>query len=567
VRRLLVALLLGLGASCSFYGPGPEGDEGVLPELRGDEAASFRSLADAALAALWAAYPEQATFDGIHDNDAQLGDWSRGAVEGRIASFRRHLARVDALPLGTLPDDSYYDALLLASRLRAELLELEEIRGWQRDPGHYCDVISEGLYGLAALRFGSPERRRALAVSRLRDVPGLLASARANLAEPPKLFVEMAIDDFGGLLSFLKADLPRAFGGPPTDPAFGDALKLAVANLELFVEWLRKDVLPKAAGSYALGADLYARKLLHQEMVDVPLDELLARGRELLRATRERLTEAAGGTAPEEALRQAAKDVPPADKLLEETRGLLGGLRRWASTVVDLPDAPDPTVQETPAFRRSTSFASMQLPGPFETEAREAYYSITLPEPAWAEERKAQHLAFFSRPSLALISVHEAWPGHYAQVLRSRDAGTRVRRALGSAAFSEGWAHYCEELYAEAEPAVRLQQLQLALLRICRYVAAISIHAKGMTVEQAADFFVKEGLQTRAAAEREARRGAVDPLYLVYTLGKAEILQLRRDWRAKTGGSDRDFHNALLALGAPPLKLARLMLVQGRPRE
>ena len=537
-----------------------------MPDLRGDESASFRSLADAALAALYAAYPERATFAGIHDNDAQLGDWSRAAVEGRISSFRRHLGRLEGLPLASMPDEGYFDALLLAARLRAELLELEEVRRWQRDPGHYRAVISEGLYGLAALRFGTPERRRAMVVSRLRDVPVILSSARANLVEPARLFVEIAIDDFGGLLAFLKNDLPRAFGDAK-DAAFADALKLAVANLELFIEWLRKDLLPKASGSYALGADLYARKLLHEEMVETPIDELLGRGVELLKQTQERLKEAAGGKAPEEALRASAQDTPPADRLLDETRALLGGLRRWAATVVDLPDAPDPTVQETPAFRRSTSFASMQLPGPFETEAREAYYSITLPDPSWTADRKAQHLSFFNRPSLALISVHEAWPGHYAQVLRSRNAGSRVRRALGSGAFSEGWAHYCEELYAEAQPAVRLQQLQLALLRICRYVVALSIHAKGMTVEQAADFFVKEGLQTRAAAEREARRGAVDPLYLVYTLGKSEILRLREEWRAKTGGTALDFHNALLTLGQPPFKLVRMMLVQGRPRE
>jgi uncharacterized protein (DUF885 family) len=232
---------------------------------------------------------------------------------------------------------------------------------------------------------------------------------------------------------------------------------------------------------------------------------------------------------------------------------------------VTLPEGDDVRVVETPSFRRSTSFASMAVPGPFETTAREAYYAITLPEPGWTEDRKEQHLSFFSRSSLALISVHEVWPGHYAQSLLARVAPTRVTRALGSAAFSEGWAHYAEQLYAEtAAPALRLTQLQMALLRVCRYIAALEMHTRGMTVEKAAEFFAREGLLPPAAAEREARRGAVDPLYLVYTLGKADILRLRDDWRNATGGSLKDFHDALLRIGHPPLKLARMMLLEGR---
>ncbi len=564
VRRLL-APLLAAAVSCSIYRPLPEGSEGLLPDAGGEPAASFRSLAEAALAALYAAHPERATLDGVHEYDGSLGDWSRGAVDGRAASFRRHLARLEAIPLDALSDEAYFDALLLDSRLRAELLELDVVRGWQRNPGHYRGIISEGLYSLAALRFATPERRCRLATLRLFDVPALLAAARVNLEAPPKLFTEIALEDVAGLISFVKTELGPAFG-TARDAAFAEAQKTAVAALEAFLEWMKKELLPRSTGSYGLGAKIYAEKLLLEEMVDTPADVLLDRGYALLRRTQEELQRSAGGKTPGEALREAGKNHPPAEQLLGETRALLAGLRTWAATVVDLPPAEEVTVQETPSFRRSTSFASMQLPGPFETAAKDAYYSMTLPDPGWTEERKAQHLSFFSRPSLALISVHEVYPGHYAQFLLARNAPTLLRKALGSGAFSEGWAHYAEQLYAESEPSVRLLQLQMALLRICRYVVSLEIHTRGMTVEKAADFFVAEGYQTRAAAERESRRAAVDPLVLIYTLGKEEILKLRDDWRRATGGSAKDFHNALLRLGHPPLKIARGLLLEGRPR-
>jgi uncharacterized protein (DUF885 family) len=299
-------------------------------------------------------------------------------------------------------------------------------------------------------------------------------------------------------------------------------------------------------------------------MVDAAPQVLLDRGYALLRRTREEMKLAAGARAPEDVLKEAAKDHPPAEKLIDETKALLDQLRRWASTVATLPNEDGVRVVETPSFRRSTSFASMSTPGPFEASAKEAYYAVTLPDPSWTEDRKAQHLSFFSRPSLALISVHEVWPGHYTQALLAREAPTRVRKALGSAAFSEGWAHYTEQLYADAVPSLRLTQLKMALLRICRYIVAIEMHTRGMSVEKAAEFFMTEGLLPAAAAEREARRGAVDPLYLVYTLGKLEILKLRDDWRNATGRSEKEFHDALLRCGHPPLKLARRILLERR---
>ncbi|HEX7899165.1 MAG TPA: DUF885 domain-containing protein [Planctomycetota bacterium] len=563
MKRLPFVPLLALAASCGFYRPDPAGREGELPELGGGETASFRSLADAALEALYSAFPERATADGVHDHDNRLGDWSRAGVDARAASLRRHLRRLEALALDVLPEASYYDALQLISRFRAELFDLETVRSWERDPGHYRRVISDALYPLAALGFAPVERRRGLAEGRLGDVPGLLAAARANLANPPRIFTEIAIEDFGGLLAFVRDGLPQAFGDPKNGE-FAEARKDAVEALTAFLAWMKAELLPKSAGAFALGAEAYRTKLLHEEMIETPLDVLLDRGYALLRRTREEMKAAAGARAPEDVLKEAAKDHPPAEKLLDETKALLAELKRWASTVATLPEEDDVRVIETPAFRRSTSFASMQTPGPFETAAKEAYYAVTLPDPGWTEDRKAQHLSFFSRPSLALISVHEVWPGHYAQNLLARHAPTRVRKALGSAAFSEGWAHYTEQLYAESVPAVRLIQLKMALLRVCRYVAALEMHTRGMSVEKATEFFMTEGLLPAAAAEREARRGAVDPLYLVYTLGKAEILRLRDDWRNATGGSLKDFHDALLRAGHPPLKIARMILLEGR---
>jgi uncharacterized protein (DUF885 family) len=562
-------LLLAL-ASCGVYDhPAVDPTTGLLPEEAGSgEGARFRAIAEAYIAWHHAIHPVRATFDGVHDHDGSLGRWSREDIGGQTTSLREYLRRLGGIDCDRLEEGDYFDAVVLEHEIRGRLLEVEAVRSWERNPNFYREIVAGGLYSLSSIAFDAPERRIVLATERLLRVPELLASAKRNLADPPRIYTEIAIDEFGGTHRFLKTGLPAAFASVKDEPLrkrFAEAQKAAVDSVEQFVDWMRKDLLARSKGSFALGAERYRAKLLHEERVETPLDELLRRGYELLKSTQEEMKRIAGDKPVRALLRETAREHAASDRLLDETRGMLDELKRWASTVVNVPADAACRVQETPEFRRSLSFASMEIPGPFEATARDAYYSITLPDPEWPSERKDQHLRFFNRWTLPLISVHEAYPGHYTQFLAVQACPSRVRKAFGSASFSEGWAHYCEQLYvdqqAQAPPALRLHMLWMALLRICRYVAGIELHVNGWTYDQAVELFVNEGWQERVNAEREARRGTMDPTYLVYTLGKLEILRLRDDYLAATGRSLREFHNEFIRHGYPPIPVVRQILL------
>jgi uncharacterized protein (DUF885 family) len=394
----------------------------------------------------------------------------------------------------------------------------------------------------------------------------VIGAARKNLKDPPRIFTEIALEEFNGTHSFIKTGILSAFAEVKDEAVrkrFMDAQAPALEAVRQFIDWMGGDLLDRSTGSFALGEENFRAKLLHEEGIVDPLDEILRKGYDLLRSTTEEMKKVAGDRPVQAILKETAKDHPPADKLLAETQAMLAGLKRWAATVVELPPGAECKVQETPEFRRSLSFASMQTPGPFERVARDAYYSITLPDPAWSLEKQEQHLSFFNASSLPIISVHEAYPGHYTQFLAVQNCRSDVRKVFGCASFSEGWAHYCEQLYLEQFPkesTLRLRQLSLALLRICRYITGIEMHTKGMTVEQSVEFFVKEGYLEPVQAGREARRGAVDPTTLVYTLGKMEILKLREEYIARTGKSLKGFHDDLLRHGAPPIPVVRKIL-------
>ncbi len=227
---------------------------------------------------------------------------------------------------------------------------------------------------------------------------------------------------------------------------------------------------------------------------------------------------------------------------------------------------------------REWTFASMDTPGPFETRATEAYYYVTLPAPDWTAGQAEEHLTFFNRPSLWNTTVHEVYPGHYVQVLAKRKAPGTMRRAFWSASFGEGWAHYCEQMMQDVgcfddrpeheRLRFQLAQRQDALLRACRYVGGIRMHCDGMSVDQATDLFVRRGYLSELPARREAIRGTMDPTYLVYTLGKLEILRLREDCRRAWGAdfSLKRFHDALLSGGSASIAVHRQLLLPALPQ-
>jgi hypothetical protein len=263
-------------------------------------------------------------------------------------------------------------------------------------------------------------------------------------------------------------------------------------------------------------------------------------------------------------------DHPSADKLLQSFKDVLGGLRRFVEEhkIVTIPSPVPPIVQETPPFERALTTASMDTPGPYEKVAKEAFFNVTLPEKSWDAKQTEEYLEGFSRGTIISTAVHEAMPGHYVQFLWIARAPSKIRKLLGCSSNAEGWAHYSEQMmldegYGKGDLKLRLGQLQDALLRDARFIAGIQMHTGKMTVEEATEFFVKEGYQVRPVAEKEAKRGTSDPTYLVYTLGKLEILKLREDYKKMKGGKYtlQGFHDAFLQQGFPPIKIVRKALL------
>jgi uncharacterized protein (DUF885 family) len=534
---------------------------------------AFTAVAHEYLEDLYRRQPTQATYLGIHKYDDQLENYSRAAVTEAVAAARAYRDRVSAIDAASLTLDNQLDQVQLLHAIDSRLLSLEIVRPWARDADAYSSGLTNTAYIMIKREFASPEERMRKLIAREKAMPAALAEARKNLENPPRIYTQIAIDQLDGNREFFQKAVPEAFT-KVSDKAllaqFKTTNDAVVAALAEYKTWLQNDLLKRSTGEFAFGADTYRKKLAADEMIDVPLDTLLATAERDLKKNQAAFAEAAklidAKRPPAQVLAEVELDHPAPDKLLSTTQGELDAIGRFMTDhhIVTVPKAAPARVQETPPFLRATTTASMDIPGPFETVADEAYYNMTLPDPKWSAKETDEFMREWYYALITNVSVHEVWPGHYLQFLYAKDFPSDVRKVFGAASNSEGWAHYCEEMVIDEgfhadNPRFRLAQVQDALLRDARFIVGIRMHTRGMTMAEAEEFFVKEAYQPRPTARSESKRGTSDATYGYYTMGKLMILKLRDDYKAKMGDqySLQRFHDAFIKLGPLPLPLIR----------
>jgi uncharacterized protein (DUF885 family) len=526
--------------------------------------------------------PTSGTFNGYHQFDPQLEDFSRKSIDAEVAALHAFEGKVEGVPAAGLDQSTRADRELVIANIHSELLGLEVIRPWEKNPDMYSDVASNGAFTLMERKFAPADERLRSLIAREKLMPHLFAEARENLKNPPQIYTEIAIEQLPGIVAFFEHDVPLAFADAK-DPALNAEFKstnaMVIAALNDYLAWLKSDLLPRSNGDFRIGAETFRKKLAYDEMVDTPLDKLLEIGTANLAKNKAEFNRIAKELEPQKephaVLEELGSNHPAPDHLLQSFRDTFDSLIKFIRDrhIVTIPSDVRPILEETPPFMRATTFASMDTPGPFETHATEAYFNVTLPDKSMTPAQVEDFMHAFNVGTVISTAVHEAYPGHFVQFLWLPRAPSRVRKLLGASSNAEGWAHYCEQMMLDegyGQPGagaktereakfLRLGQLQDALLRNARFIVGIKMHTGQMSMDEAIAFFEREGYQSHETALVETKRGTSDPTYLYYTLGKLEILKLRDDLRKKQGAtfSLQKFHDEFLQQGYPPIKIVR----------
>ncbi len=528
-------------------------------------AASWAGFRDGFIEGWFKIDPAGAVYQGRHDFDGGLGDWSPAGLKAQGDFLRASIAKAKGFTALTGADAFERDYLITVAQ--GKLFWLEDADQPHRNPAWYINAGLDPNVYVARNYAPAPVRLKALTAF-LEKVPAATANIRANLKTPmPLSYVNFGAAAFNGFADFYTGDAKAAFASvkdPAAQTRFDVAAAAASKSMKALGAWLESQR-ATATQDFALGPDRFARMIRATEGVDTPLATLAAVGQADLKRNQAALAEACGKFAPGATIPACMAKMnanKPVGGPVAAARLQIPTLRKFVvdHDLVTIPGTEAALVEESPPYNRQNS-AYIDPPGPFDKGVPSVYY-ISPPDPSWT---KAVQDAFVpGRQDLLFTSVHEVMPGHFLQFLHANRSPSLFGRLFVGYAFAEGWAHYTEEMMWEAglnngDPETHVGQISNALLRDCRFLSAIGLHANGMTQEQSFRMFVDQCYQDEGNARQQAARGTYDPAYLNYTLGKLMIRKLRTDWTATRGGRKawKAFHDQLLSYGGPPIPLLR----------
>lgn len=551
--------------------PAPEPAASVSTEQAPESIrAEWDRFVNAFIEASLAAHPAWAVYQGRHEYDGQLPDWSRAGIEAEIARLKRAREQALAFDATAMSARERFQRDYFVARIDHDLFWMEKARWPFRNPIHYLGWLSDSLDPSPYITLDyapKPERMRAF-IKYLTNVPTAAAQIRANLEMPmPRPWLEYGIDSFGGYAAYFADDVPAVWADvddAELQQEFAAANQAAIDAMQGLTDWLI-DQRETATDDFALGPELYRQMLWDTERVDLPLAELEAIGWADLRRNQADLAEACARFAPGETVRECFARMAankPEGGPVEAARRQLHELRAFVAgqDLVSIPGSEEAQVAEAPPYARS-NFAYINIPGPWAENQPSVYY-ISPPNPDWPPEVQAGYIP--GEADLLATSIHEVWPGHFLNFLHANRAPWIFGRAYVGYAFAEGWAHYTEEMMLDAglrdgDPETHIGQIANALLRDARFLSSLGLHTKGWTLDQSRRFFIDEAWQDEGNARQQAARGTYDPAYLNYTMGKLMIMRLRDDWTASRGGREawKAFHDEFLSYGGPPIPLVR----------
>ena len=535
-------------------------------------AGNWPATRDAVIEEYLEAHPAFAVYQGRHEYDGLLPDWTPAGIAADIT--RLHAAKDRVMAVSDVTGAERVERDYLAARFDRDLFWLETAKSPFTNPGWYGDFMVDNLDPAPYLaRTYAPLDVRMKAYTKYASaIPQAAMQIRSNLRTPlSKPLAERGISAFGGLAAFYASDVPRVFAevkDPALQKEFAAANDEAAKAMRDLAAWL-KSQLPTATASYALGPEKFAKMLAATEGVTTPIAELEAAGRADMERNQQAMREACaafapGATIPACIAKMSANKIPGG--VVEGARAQLDVLKKFVADagVATIPGAEQARVAPSPPYN-SANGAYIDIPGPYEKGQASIYY-IAPPDPTWTPKEQQEYLA--GRADLLFTSVHEVWPGHFLQFLHSNRNPSIVGRLFVGYAFAEGWAHYAEEVmwemgFGNGDPETHVGQLKNALLRNARYLSAIGLHTGGMTVAQSEKMFQEQAYADIGTARQQAARGTYDPAYLNYTMGKLMIRKLRADWTATRGGRAawRMFHDEFLSHGGPPIPMLRQQML------
>lgn len=528
--------------------------------------------------------PVEATRFGDHRFDALMEDLS---PKSRAAWNERHRAALAELPLkinaARLSRAGQIDYEILRQHLTRLVWLAENSNSFEDDPRVFNEYISDSVYILLT----QTTQPRAISIrnaaARLEFVPRVVAAAKSSLKTPPRVVVETAIKQNRGSLAFYESGIYAIAGETPQLSDLRQPALRAVAALKDYQNWLEGELLPRAKGDWRIGKDKFARKLELELDAGLTAAQVLEEAEtEFARVERDMYVIARqlwSGVFPRrplppddlegrrETIRQVLAELNQqhgrAEDLVRDARASVERIKEFirSNDILRLPEPDRCRVIEMPEFQRGNAVAYLNPAPPLDSRAA-SVYAISPPPRDWDNRRVESFLQEYNRHMLQILTIHEAYPGHYVQLEYSNRHPSLIRRVLYSGVFAEGWAVYTEQMmldqgYGRGDPVLRLNQLKWYLRAVGNAILDHKMHCTNLSDEEAIAFLTKRAFQSEGEAVGKVIRAKQSSCQLsTYFVGRTAFYRLRQQVQRELG--DRfdlgRFHEAVLDHGTLPVK-------------
>jgi uncharacterized protein (DUF885 family) len=528
--------------------------------------------------------PLDATQLGDHRFDSQLDDISPEARAGWLALDKRRLA--------ALPKEVAFDALsadgkvsygILRDELARSIWLAENTRRFEEDPRVYGGYISDCVFSLLTQSTLPKETNITNAIARMAHIPRITATAKTTITVPPPSVLETAVLQNRGAIHFYEHELFTLVGDTPQLADLKKAAEPVVAALREHQKFLETEVRPRATGQWRLGKEKFSRKLELVLDAGMSADEVLAAAEAELNRVRNDMYVVArqlwskhfpkhplppddtAGRAEtvREVLRKVGENHGPPERLIADARATVGQIKTFIQErdILRLPEPDRCLILEMPEFRRGNSAAYLDPALPLDPLGSSTY-AVSPPPADWSAARIRSFLEEYNHHMLQILTIHEAYPGHYVQLEYANRHKSLIRRALGSGVFAEGWAVYTEQMmldqgYGDGDLELRLNQLKFFLRTVANAILDHKMHCTELSDEAALNFLMDDAFQSEGEARLKIIRAKQSSVQLsTYFVGRTAFYNLRQRIQRDLGDKFDlgRYHEAVLSHGSVPVK-------------
>ncbi len=529
-------------------------------------------------------HPVFSTQQGNRDYDGQMDDLSpkaRADDAKRDQDFLVELAK--KFDRSTLSRNAQIDLEIWESFLRYRVWQFNNSDDFANDPRIYLQYCSDSVFGLFTQSTLPRHRNVENAVSRIAFIPAVIAAAKESIRNPPKVLTQVAIKRTDGAISFYEKDIFALAEESPQISALASPCRKAAESLRDYKKFLEEVVLPRSNGEWRIGEKKFGEKLAleldaglsAQEVIDTAEAEANRVEREMYYVAKQlwsslfdsKPVPADDSAGRRETIRsvlsELGKDHGQSATLVNDTRSTVERIKAFIRNkkILTLPDPDQCSIIEMPEFQRGFSAAYLNQAPPLDAKAK-SLYAIAPPPSDWPAERQEAFFQEYNSSMLQILTIHEAYPGHYVQLVYSNRVDSLIRKVLSSGVFAEGWAVYTEQMmldegYGDGDLALRLHQLKFYMRAVLNAILDYRMHCSAMSDDEALALLVDRGFQTSGEAIGKIQRAKQSSCQLsTYFVGRTAFYRLRQSVQRARGDGFLlgPFHEEVLLKGTLPVK-------------